>query len=104
MFTIFHLNQAWAQPVLFQIFALSVLLGILAYASGSVLPSIIGHTIMDIINFSFWWTGLAGNFELQTIAVTGIDTLFITAVLIFVASLALFFWVIQKTLAVRQQT
>ena len=104
MFTVFHLNQAWAQPVLFQIFAISMLFGILAYASGSLIPSIIGHTIMDIFNFSFWWTDLGGNFELQTIAVTGIDPLFITAVLIFVASLALFFWVIRKIMAVRQQT
>jgi membrane protease YdiL (CAAX protease family) len=101
MFTVFHLNQAWAQPVLFQIFAISTLFGILAYASGSVIPSIIGHTIMDIFNFSFWWTDLAGDFELQTIAVTGIDTLFITAVIIFVASLALFFWVTRKLMAVR---
>jgi membrane protease YdiL (CAAX protease family) len=104
MFLVFHLHQAWAQPVLFQIFALSVLLGILAYASGSVLPSIIGHTIMDIINFSFWWTDLAGNFEFQTIAETGVDALFITAVLIFVASLVLFFWVARKIMVVRQQT
>lgn len=104
MFTVFHLNQAWAQPVLFQIFAISMLFGILAYASGSLIPSIIGHTIMDIFNFSFWWTDLAGNFELQTIAVTGIDPLFITAVLIFVASFALFFWVIRKIMAVRKQT
>ena len=104
MFTVFHLHQAWAQPVLFQIFAISTLFSILAYTSGSLIPSIIGHTIMDIFNFAFWWTDLAGDFELQTIAVTGIDPLFITAVLIFVVSLALFFWVARKTMAVRQQT
>jgi membrane protease YdiL (CAAX protease family) len=104
MFTVLHLNQAWARPILFQIFATSVLFGILAYASGSLMPSIIGHTIMDIFNFAFWWTDLAGNPELQTIAMTGIDPLFITAVPIFVASFALFFWVARKTMAVRQQT
>ena len=104
MFTVFHLYQAWAGPVLFQIFALSVLFGILAYASGSLIPSIIGHTIMDIFNFAFWWTDLGGKFEMQTIAVTGVDALFITAVLIFIASLALFFWVTRKMVAVRQQT
>jgi hypothetical protein len=103
MFTVFHLHQAWAQPVLIQIFAISVLYGILAYASGSLIPSIIGHTIMDIFNFSFWWTDLAGNFELPAVAVTGIDPLFITAVLIFMASLALFFWVIRKMMTVRKQ-
>ena len=104
VFLVFHLHQAWAQPVLFQIFAASVLWGILAYASGSLIPSIIGHTIMDIINFSFWWSDLAGKFEIQTIAETGIDIHFITTVLIFVASLALFFWVTRKIMAVRQQT
>ena len=104
MFTVFHLNQAWAQPVLFQIFAISALFGILAYASGSLIPSIVGHTLMDMFNFAFWWTDLGGDFELQTIAMTGIDALFITAVLTFVASIALFVWVIRKILAVRQQT
>ena len=103
VFTVFHLHQAWAQPVLLQIFGLSVLYGILAYASGSLIPSIIGHTIMDIFNFSFWWTNLAGNLEFQTIAATGIDALFIAAVIMFVASLALFFWVIRKNWAVRKQ-
>ena len=104
MFTVFHLNQAWAQPVLFQIFAISALFGVLAYASGSLIPSIIGHTIMDIFNFAFWWTDLGGDFELQTIAVTGIDPLFITAVIVFAASLALFFWVARKMIAVRLQS
>ena len=104
MFTVFHLNQAWAGPVLFQIFAISALFGVLAYASGSLIPSIIGHTIMDIFNFAFWWTDLARGFELQTIAVTGIDPLFITAVIIFIASLALLFWVTRKMVVVRLQS
>jgi membrane protease YdiL (CAAX protease family) len=104
LFTVFHLGQAWAGPVLFQIFAISMLFGILAYTTGSLIPSIIGHTIMDTFNFAFWWTDIGGHIEFQTIAVTGIDPLFITAVLIFVASLALFFWVARKTVAVRQQT
>ncbi len=103
MFTVFHFNQAWAQPVLFQIFAVSVLFGILAYASGSVIPSIIGHTIVDIFNFAFWWTDLGGDFDWQTLAETGIDAPFIMAVLIFVASLALFVWVARKIITVRQQ-
>lgn len=104
MFTVFHLNQAWARPVLFQIFAISTLFSILAYTSGSLIPGIVAHTIMDIFNFAFWWTDLAGDFQLQTIAVTGIDPLFITAVITFFVSLSLFLWVARKTLAVRQQT
>jgi len=104
MFTVFHLNQAWAGPVLFHIFSIGVLFGVLTYASGSLIPSIIGHTIMDIFNFAFWWTDLAGVSELQTIGVTGIDPLFIVAVIIFAASLALFFWVTRKLIALRQQS
>ena len=103
MFTVFHLNQAWAGPVLFQIFAGGVLFGVLAYASGSLIPGIIGHTIMDIFNFAFWWTDLGGNFEIQTLAVTGIDPLFITAVVVFVVSIAVFFWWARKIIAVRLQ-
>ena len=104
MFTVSHLNQAWAGPVLFQIFAISALFGVLAYASGSLIPSIIGHTIMDIFNFAFWWTDLGGDFELQTIAVTGFDPLFIMAVIVFVAALAMFFWIAQKLVSVRTQS
>ena len=104
MFTVSHLNQAWAGPVLFQIFAISALFGVLAYASGSLIPSIIGHTIMDIFNFAFWWTDLAGGFELQTIAITGIDPLFIAAVIIFAASLVLFFSVARKLVTLRPQS
>ncbi len=104
VFTIFHLHQAWAQSVLFQIFALSVLFGILAYASGSLIPSIIAHTITDIINFAFWWTDLGGKVKLQTIAVTGIDPLFITAALVLIISFALFLWIARKTIAARRQT
>jgi membrane protease YdiL (CAAX protease family) len=104
MFTVFHLHQAWAQPVLIQIFVISVLYGLLAYASGSLIPSIIAHTIMDIFNFSFWWTDLAGNLKLWTSAERGIDIQLITWVLILIASFALFFWVIRKIMAVRQQT
>jgi len=102
LFTVFHLGQAWAGPVLFQIFALGMLFGILAYASGSLIPSIIAHIIMDTFNFAFWWTDLGGDFDWQTIAVTGIDPLFITAVLTFVASLGLFFWVARKIMTVKE--
>ena len=58
LFTVLHLNQAWAGPILFQIFAISALFGILAYTTGTLIPSIIGHTIMDILNFAFWWTDI----------------------------------------------
>ena len=104
-FVVVHLHQAWALPVLYApIFAASVLLGILAYASGSLIPGIIGHAVMDIINFAYWWSDVAGRFEKRTIDETGIDYHFITWLLVLVASIALFFGAARKIGAVRQQT
>ncbi|MFX1519310.1 MAG: lysostaphin resistance A-like protein [Promethearchaeota archaeon] len=104
LFLLVHLNQAWAPPVLVHIFAISVLLGILAYTSDSLIPCIIAHTVMDIFNFSYWWSDVLGKFENQPIALTGIDFHFITWFLIFAISIVLFFWSTRKTMAVRQQT
>ena len=104
MFLVLHLNQAWAPPILFHLFGISVLLGILAYASGSLIPSMIGHTVLDIFNFSYWWSDVAGRFERQTILETGIDFHFIGWFLILGVSIVLFFIIIRKIRAVRQQT
>jgi membrane protease YdiL (CAAX protease family) len=103
MFVVVHLSQAWAPSILFHLFAMSVLLGILAYASGSLIPSMIGHTVMDIFNFSYWWSDVAGRFEFRVIAETGMDSHFIVWLLIFVASVALFFWSARKTMTARKQ-
>lgn len=101
VFVALHLNQAWAPPILFHIFAVSAMLGILAYASGSLIPGIIGHAVMDIPNFAYWWTDVAGTFDKRPIAETGIDAHFGVWALIFVASLALFIWATRKTLVAR---
>jgi membrane protease YdiL (CAAX protease family) len=103
VFVISHLNQAWAPPTLFHIFAVSVMLGILAYASGSLIPGIIGHTVMDIPNFAYWWTDVAGSFDKRPIAETGIDAHFVVWALILVVSIALFLWAARKTQAARRQ-
>jgi len=104
MFLVIHLNQAWAPPILFHLFVMSVLLGILAYVSGSLIPSMIGHTVIDIFNFSYWWSDVAGKFERQTIYETGIDFHFMGWLLIFGASIVLFFWAVRKIGVVRRQT
>jgi len=104
MFLVIHLNQAWAPRVLFHLFAMSVLLGILAYSSGSLIPSMIGHTVIDIFNFSYLWSDVAGKFERQTIYETGIDFHFIGWFLIFGTSVVLFFWVARKIMTVRRQS
>jgi membrane protease YdiL (CAAX protease family) len=103
VFVVFHLNQAWASPVLFHLFAVSVLWGILAYASGSLLPGMISHAAADVFNFSYWWTDVAGTFDKRPIAETGVDTHFVVWTIVVVASVALFFWAARKTLAARRQ-
>jgi hypothetical protein len=81
---------------------ISVLLGILAYASGSLIPSILAHTVMDIFNFSYWWSDVAGKFERSPVAETGIDTHFIIWVLILAMLIALYSWSARKTLLARK--
>lgn len=104
MFTVFHLQQAWALPILFHLFAIGALLGILAYVSGSLVPSIIAHAVVDIFNFSYWWSDVAGKFERRPILETGIDFHFVGWFIILGASIVLFFVVVRRIGAVRQQT
>jgi membrane protease YdiL (CAAX protease family) len=101
-FLVIHLHQAWATPILFHVITISVLLGVLAYVSGSLIPSMIGHTVMDIFNFSYWWSDVAGKFEHLPIMETGIDTHFIVWTLILVLSMSMFYWTAQKTLLSRK--
>jgi membrane protease YdiL (CAAX protease family) len=102
LFVLLHLNQAWAPPILLHIFAISVMLGVLAYASGSLIPGIIGHTVMDIPSFAYWWTDVAGTFDKRPIAETGVDAHSVLWSLVFVASIALFCWAARKTLVARR--
>jgi membrane protease YdiL (CAAX protease family) len=90
LFTVFHLTKSWALPGMVPIvLAAGVLLGLIAWASGSLVPGIIGHTIMDIGMFGYWWTGVAGTFSAKTIAVTGIDQPFEIALAIAAGALLL---------------
>ena len=77
-------------------FFASVLLGVLAYQSQSLIPGIIGHTILDIFDYSFWWTRLFGRFKWETIGTTGIDGHFILWLTIFVASVFGFIFSVKK--------
>ncbi len=79
-FLALHLTKAWAIPGMVPIvFGAGVLLGLLACSSGSLIPGMIGHIVMDIGLFAYWWTGIAGNFTARTIAVTGVDGPFLIA-------------------------
>jgi membrane protease YdiL (CAAX protease family) len=94
VFMVIHLSHSWATPILPHIFFASVLLGILSYKSGSLIPGIIGHSILDIFDYSVWWTDLTGGFQKQTIFKTGMDFHFIFWALIFLLSLFVFLWTI----------
>ncbi len=80
VFTAFHLSKAWAVPAMIPvIFGAGVLLGLLAWSSGSLIPSIVGHVLMDIGMFAYWWTGIAGDFTERPISEVGIDRAFLLA-------------------------
>jgi membrane protease YdiL (CAAX protease family) len=101
IFLLSHLHQVWATSALLHLFMLSILLGILAYSAGSIVPSIIAHTCMDIFAFSYWWSDLLGEFEMQPISVTGIDFHFIFWSMILVISSGLFLWTSKKVMLAR---
>jgi len=90
IFTAIHLSHTWARQIAPQIFFASTLLGILAYKTNSLIPGIIGHAILDVCDYSFWWTDLFGGFTKQTIFKTGIDLHFAAWTLIFLLALLLF--------------
>lgn len=96
LFTVIHLSHTWALPIVPHIFFASVLLGIIAWKSGSLIPGIIGHAILDIFDYSVWWTDITGGFTHQTIFKTGADVHFIVWVLLFLFGLFGFFRVIGR--------
>ena len=57
LFTLIHLTKGWALIGMVPIvFGAGLLLGTLARASGTLWFGILGHWIMDIGLFLFWWT------------------------------------------------
>ncbi|MGA9354477.1 MAG: CPBP family intramembrane glutamic endopeptidase [Terriglobales bacterium] len=82
------LTKAWALlgmvPI---IFGAGVLLGTLAWSAGSLIPCMIGHFVMDIGLFAYWWTGIAGTFTARPISETDVDQPFVMAWVVFAISL-----------------
>lgn len=89
LFTLFHLNKDWMitgiMPV---VLWAGFLLGLLAWASRSLVFCIIGHTLMDIGLFAYWWSQILGVFSARTIFATGVDAAFLIAIAIFAIALA----------------
>ncbi len=77
------------------------MLGVLAWASRTLIPGIVGHVVMDVCNFSYWWSDLAGKFERQPISETGVDTHFLISVGVLATSIALFTLLVRRLLAGR---
>ena len=85
-----HLTKAWATLGMIPIvFGAGLLLGLLAWSADSLLPAIIGHIVMDIGLFAYWWTGIAGTYSARTISETGLDRPFFIAFFAFLASLGI---------------
>ncbi len=102
-FTLVHLTKGWALAGLVPIiFGAGILLGLLARSSGSLIPCMIGHTIMDVGLFAYWWTGIAGEFVLRPIGETGVDRAFIIACIAACAMLAITLLAIWRLRGLRQ--
>lgn len=95
-FTVLHLTKGWAMAGMVPIvFGAGVLLGRLAWCSGSLIPGMIGHVVMDIGLFAYWWTGIAGDFTERPITETGVDQAFFIACAAFAMSL----WIVLLALS-----
>ena len=102
-FMALHLTKAWATPGMVPIvFGAGVLLGLLAWSSRSLIPGMIGHVVMDIGLFAYWWTGIAGDFTARTITDTGVDRPFVIACAAFTISLFAVLFAISRLRGIAQ--
>ncbi|MBV9694718.1 MAG: CPBP family intramembrane metalloprotease, partial [Alphaproteobacteria bacterium] len=76
-FMLLHLTKSWALIGMVPIvFGAGLLYGALAWASRSLVFGMIGHTLMDIGLFAYWWAQVLGTFTQRPISETGIDQSF----------------------------
>jgi hypothetical protein len=80
------------------VFGAGILLGLVAWSSGSLIPSTLGHVLMDIGLFAYWWTGIAGDFTALPITDTGADQPFLIACAAFAIALFIVLFAISKLL------
>jgi len=97
MFTAVHLTKDWAMAGMVPIiFGAGVLLGLLASSSGSLVPGMVGHFVMDVGLFAYWWTGVAGDFKALPISQTGLDRSFVITCATLAASLSMVLFGVAK--------
>jgi membrane protease YdiL (CAAX protease family) len=99
-FAVLHLNQPWVITLMAPILLAGILLGLLAYSSQSLIPGMIGHAVMDVFNFSYWWWTLIGRYDRQPVFETGVDLDFVLWAATLAASLALYLLVVRKLYAI----
>jgi membrane protease YdiL (CAAX protease family) len=105
LFMVVHLTKAWALLGMVPIvFGAGVLLGLLAWSAGSLIPAIVGHFVMDVGLFAYWWTGIAGTFTARPISQTGVDAPFLIACCAFAVSLAIVLTALSKLRRLRPIT
>lgn len=89
LFTLLHLSKGWALLGMVPIvFGAGLLLGTLARRSGTLIFNMLGHWIMDIGLFGFWWAQVSGTFAQKTIFEAGIDESFVIECVGFVVLLS----------------
>ena len=87
-FMLLHLTKSWALLGMVPIvLGAGVLLGTLARVSGTLIFGMLGHWIMDIGLFAYWWTQIAGTFSQRPVAETGLDKSAYAEILAFAALL-----------------
>jgi len=97
LFMLLHLTKDWALIGMVPIvFLAGVLLGTLAWASGTLVFCMLGHWIMDIGLFAYWWTQIAGTFAQRPISEVGMDGTFFIACAVFAVALAVMLAAIKK--------
>jgi membrane protease YdiL (CAAX protease family) len=88
LFMALHLTKSWALMGMVPIvFGAGVLLGLIAWSAQSLIPGMIGHFVMDVGLFAYWWTGIAGEFRQRPISETGVDRSFLITSFVFATSL-----------------
>ena len=89
LFMLIHLTKSWAMIGMVPIvFGAGILLGMLTTASRTLVFCMIGHTIMDIGLFAYWWTQIAGTFSQEPISVSGPDQAFFIECVAFAIALS----------------
>ncbi|HEY3887181.1 MAG TPA: type II CAAX endopeptidase family protein [Caulobacteraceae bacterium] len=102
LFMLLHLNKDWSifamTPI---VLGAGVLLGVMARAAGSLVFNMLGHWIMDIGLFAFWWTQIGGTFAQRPIFETGLDLGFFAECGLFATVLALLLLAISRLARLR---